>query len=117
MQKIFRAKSVTSFLLIIALLIPLTAIAEPIYYTIDNATSGSLGTVTVSCSASGVNVSVSSTGSYLTEVPGAVTSVTVNGQTAPYPTTTDIVLPNGHLGRISFPTTSSVIIIDLMEGA
>jgi hypothetical protein len=97
--------------------LPLLVFANPLSYSVANTTSGSLGSVTISCATSGTTITVGSTGTYVTEVPGSVTAVTINGYTAYYPTTTSIVLPNGHPGTVGFTSTSRVEVIDLLEGS
>jgi hypothetical protein len=115
MQNNIRVRGIAAVLFLLVLAIPLCALAQPLYYTIGNISGGNLGTVTVWCSSSGTSVAVSTNGNFVTEVPGTVSGITINGYTAYYPTTTPVTLPNGNPGQVQFTSTSRVEVIDLLQ--
>ena len=96
---------------------PIAVLANPINYTVTSMVGDGLGTVSLVTASGSTQVVVGGSGNYMTSVPSSVTSITINGHTAYYPVTTDIVLPNSHPGRITFTSTTSVVVLDLLEGA
>ena len=103
--------------ILLVLFVPIAVVSQPHTYTVSSSVASGLGTVTLTSSASTTYLNVTGSGNYVTQVPSTVTSLTINGYTAYYPTTTNVVLPNGHPGRVTFTSTSSVVVIDLLEGA
>ena len=102
---------------LLVLLVPIAVVSQPHTYTVSSSVSGGLGMVALTSVSGTTYLNVPGTGNYVTQVPSTVTSVTINGYTAYYPTVTDIVLPNGNPGRVTFTSTTSVVVMDLLEGA
>jgi hypothetical protein len=117
MQKISVLNRSRILALLLVLLVPFAVLADPINYTVTSRVESGLGTVTLGSTAGSTQIVVGGSGNYMTPVSSGVTSVTVNGYTAYYPVTTDIVLPNSNPGRIIFTSTTSVVVLDLLEGA
>ena len=116
-----RTQSIQRYLsgiaLVILLVIPIMAFAMPLTFTVKNTTNEALGTVTLHQISGSSYLNVTAPGTWVTEVSGNVSAVTVNGYTVSYPNQGSIILPSGHAGRVDWLSTSYVEILDLQMGS
>lgn len=92
-------------------------IADPTCYTftVDNTSSYSLGTVTVSGTGSSANFNVTTSGFYQQEICFTAISVTVAGTSVAYPNSSVVDIGSGTLVSVVWQSTSVVEIADKDE--
>ncbi|MDP4199256.1 MAG: hypothetical protein Q8922_16025 [Bacteroidota bacterium] len=90
-------------------LTPSTAPVPTCYtFTVDNASTDSLGTVTVSGTSSSQDFNVTTTGFYEQNICFAAISATVNGVNVNYPNSGNVQLPSGVWVKVAWQSPSLI---------
>lgn len=105
--------------LLIGILVAIPALTAsgdaPFTFTIRNNTYQDLNTVLLNhYSGTPDSLDVNGYGTYGAQVDATVSSITINGQTANYPTVTIVTLSNGTVVRVRWQSTS-IVVVDVNE--
>ena len=88
-----------------------TTDSTPTAYTIQDASSQSLGLVTLMSATGGVSTVINGPGIYLDTLDAQATAIVVAGRAVDYPNTGTVTLPNGHKLQISWATGANAIVV------
>jgi hypothetical protein len=98
---------------VLLLLIPVIAFAMPSNFILQNKSGKSLGAVTLYYQGGQMTINVNGQGTWTTETPGTVTSISINGQRSDYPVSRDVTLPSGSKLRVNWKSTNLIEVIDI----